>query len=196
MCTAGRLFAEEGTHTTLERIAEVAGVGVGTIYRRFASIDELVAVVLEEKMASYADRAEEFAAQSSTQPWEAFEGYVRFILEQQTSDLAFSQVILDPSGASRAFQSEIRRAFTATLTIVETAKAAGAVRADLDHSDLLLLIHANAGIVGSLGQAAREASARFGQYMLEAFRDVTAPPLPPPPRAWARASGPGSAGEG
>ena len=81
ICAAGSVFAEHGTAVTLEHIADVAGVGVGTIYRRFPTIDDLVAVVLEEKMRRYADRTEEAAMASVDAPWEAFRDWELFIME-------------------------------------------------------------------------------------------------------------------
>lgn len=42
---AHELFAERGPDVTMEEVARRAGVGVGTIYRRFANKDELFATV-------------------------------------------------------------------------------------------------------------------------------------------------------
>src|SRR6266508_1135616 len=42
---AHALFAERGADVTMEEVARRAGVGVGTIYRRFPSKDHLFAVV-------------------------------------------------------------------------------------------------------------------------------------------------------
>lgn len=39
---ARELFAEEGIDVTLDDVARRAGVGVGTVYRRFASKEELI----------------------------------------------------------------------------------------------------------------------------------------------------------
>jgi AcrR family transcriptional regulator len=183
---AASVFAAEGTAVTLERIAGVAGVGVGTIYRRFASVAELVAVVLEEKMRAYADRTEQAAADASERPREAFRDYVMFLLEQQATDLAFSDVVLAPRGASDAFQAEKVRAFRASVQLVERARAAGAIRADFDHSDLLLLQHANAGLLRGAQRESPLAWRRFGEYMLESFRRP-GDPLTPPSKLWTRA---------
>lgn len=186
ICAAGTVFAEEGTGVTLERIAAAAGVGVGTIYRRFASVDELVAVVLEEKMGRYADRTEAAAEQSVEQPWEAFRDWVLFILEQQATDLAFSDVLLAGDSASELFQSEVLRALRASMHLVKRARAAGAIRADFDHSDFLLLQHANAGLVRGTHRSAPDAWRRFGDYMLQGFRNDSGP-LAAPPAPWLRA---------
>jgi AcrR family transcriptional regulator len=188
LCAAATLFADEGTDVTLERIASIAGVGVGTIYRRFSSVEEVVAVVLEGKMASYADRTEEAAERATTEPWEAFSEYVLAILELQADDLAFSDVILSPGLGSERFRQQTRRALAASHRLVERVRDAGAVRPDFDHSDLYLLLNANAGLVRQTRRSSPEAWKRFGQYMLQAFRHTDdSVPLTPPSEVWSRA---------
>lgn len=187
ICAASKVFATEGTGVTLEHIADVAGVGVGTIYRRFPTIDDLVAVVMEAKIARYADRAEQAATYAETDPAAAFEDYIFFILEQQATDLAFSELILRPRGATDLFRSEIGRALDASILLVDHAKTAGAIREDFDHSDLYLMLNANAGIVRGMGHTAPDSWRRFGQYMLQSFRNP-GPALPAPPAGWERAA--------
>lgn len=186
ICAAGSVLAEQGTAVTLEHIADVAGVGVGTIYRRFSSVDELVAVVLEEKMRRYADRTEVAADRARSEPWEAFSEWVLFILEQQATDLAFSEVILSAGAGSELFQSEVRRALRASIHLVNRARSVGAIRADFDHSDLLMMQHANAGLVSGTRLIAPGAWRRFGDYTLQSFRSANGP-LAPPPTAWVQA---------
>jgi len=48
---ARELFAERGVDVTMEEVARHAGVGVGTIYRRFPSKDQLFAAVSHEACA-------------------------------------------------------------------------------------------------------------------------------------------------
>lgn len=187
ICAAGSVFATEGTAVTLEHIAAVAGVGTGTIYRRFASIDELIAVVLEEKMRLYADRTEAAASRAQSEPREAFREWVMFLLEQQATDRAFSEVILSADEGSALFQVEVRRAFRASVVLVNRAKAAGAIRPDFDHSDLLLLQHANAGVIRGTHRTAPDAWRRLADYMLQSFESAGTA-LAPPPTAWSRAA--------
>ncbi|WP_449373122.1 TetR/AcrR family transcriptional regulator [Arthrobacter psychrolactophilus] len=186
ICAAGSVFAKEGTSVTLERIAAEAGVGVGTIYRRFASVTELVAVVLEEKMRRYADRTEEAAARAAEEPWQAFCDAVLFMLEQQATDLAFSDVIIAGGSVSDLFDAEVRRALRASIQLVNQARKAGVIRPDFDHSDLLMIQHANAGLVRGTHRTAPEAWRRFADYMLQSFRN-SGGPLSDPPDAWLRA---------
>lgn len=185
LCAAGSLLAQEGSDVTLERIAAVAGVGVGTIYRRFSSVEELMGVVLEEKMRLYAERTEQAAEQAESEPWEAFRGWVMFILEQQATDAAFSEVLLSGRSGSELFRAEKARAFTASVRLVERTRAAGEIRSDFDHSDLLMLQHA-AGGLQRVQRSAPLAWKRLGEYMLQAFRHPGDEPLTPPSKVWTR----------
>lgn len=187
ICAAGSVLAEEGSNVTLEHIAEVAGVGVGTIYRRFGSIEDLVSVVLEEKMRRYADRSEEAAELAKEQPWEAFRDYVLFILEQQATDLAFSEVVAAPQGVSTLFQKENLRALQASIKLVERARDANAIRAEFHHSDLFLLTNATRGILQGTQKIAPLGWKRFAEYMLDAFRRPGDGTLTPPSKIWTRA---------
>lgn len=186
ICAAATVFAEEGTAVTLEHIAEAAGVGTGTVYRRFSSVHELLEEVLEEKMGRYADRTERAAEQALTEPWEAFRDWVMFILEQQATDHGFSDVILSQSGGSTLFDAELSRAFRASVLLVQRTRRAGAIRPDFHHSDLYMLQHANAGLLHGTQAAAPDAWRRFADYMLQAFRDASTGPLTPPAEAWTR----------
>ena len=186
ICAAESVLAQEGSDVTLEHIAGVAGVGVGTIYRRFSSVEELMGVVLEEKMRRYAERTEQAAQQALTEPWEAFRDYVMFLLEQQATDAAFSDVLLSSRGGTELFRDEFTRAFEASVHLVERARDAGAIRADFHHSDLLMLQHATRGLLRETQRVAPLAWKRFGEYMLQAFRDAGDQPLTPPSKIWTR----------
>src|SRR3954466_3762551 len=70
---AAELFAEKGLAVGLDEIARRAGVGVGTAYRRFASKDELVEALFEERIAQVAQLAED--ALEADDPWEGFAGF-------------------------------------------------------------------------------------------------------------------------
>ncbi|MET8427602.1 helix-turn-helix domain-containing protein [Nocardia sp. NPDC004860] len=61
LSAADRLFAERGIDVTLDDVAHAAGVGVGTVYRRFANKSELVAEILDRYVAQLEANAVEAA---------------------------------------------------------------------------------------------------------------------------------------
>ena len=85
------LMAEHGLEAPLEEIANRAGVGIATLYRRFPAREQLVAAALVEKVVQYADIADE--ALGMADPWAGFAGYVQRICELQAADRGLSDLL-------------------------------------------------------------------------------------------------------
>lgn len=175
LTAAAGAFARDGSDISMDEVARLAGVGVGTVYRRFPTKDALLDALCEQRMTEYAEFAEMSAARAVDDPWPAFLAYVEFLTEQQAQDLAFSEVLRNPARGSPAFRDLHRRALRAEMKLVRRAVTAGVVRADLHHSDLLLLIDANHGVLVAHRHAARSsdarrASRRLVALMLDSFR--------------------------
>src|SRR3954471_4942828 len=77
VAAAGTAFAELGLDVPMEDIARRAGVGVGTLYRRYPTRADLIAAAFEVKMAAYAEAAAD--ALADPDPWHGFCGYVERI---------------------------------------------------------------------------------------------------------------------
>ncbi|WP_304944878.1 TetR/AcrR family transcriptional regulator [Streptacidiphilus sp. ASG 303] len=72
---AREVFGELGYGAPMEEVARRAGVGVGTVYRRFPSKDALVRRIAAEEVAWLTARARE-ALHGGSDPWEALAGYL------------------------------------------------------------------------------------------------------------------------
>jgi AcrR family transcriptional regulator len=59
---AARAFTREGADASLKAIARDAGVGIGTLYRRFPTRDDLIEATYRNETAQLADRAETLLA--------------------------------------------------------------------------------------------------------------------------------------
>jgi AcrR family transcriptional regulator len=124
VAAAQRLFTAGGTDVPLEAVAKEAGVGVGTLYRHFATREALVeAVYLSE-----VDRLHEGAAEllASHPPEEALERWL---------DL-FVQYAVTKRGLVDALRSIIESG--GNIKSQSRAKIVDAVRSDLDPDDVLL----------------------------------------------------------
>ncbi len=52
---ARAVFAEEGLDASVAEVAERAGVGTATIFRRFPTKDDLIAAILEQELGAVVD---------------------------------------------------------------------------------------------------------------------------------------------
>src|ERR1700709_2058318 len=84
LAAAGEVFAERGLEVTLDDIAHHAGVGVGTVYRRFRDKEELIDALFDERMDAVLTVAEQALAVDD--PWLGLEGFFVSILELQAVD--------------------------------------------------------------------------------------------------------------
>ena len=163
------MLGESGADACMEEIAARAGVGVGTVYRRFASkdalIDELLELALEEIVSS-AERALarpdghglEELLHALGQSFEDHARYASLLLARHTDDAAAHRI----------------RAAIDELTA--RARAAGTVNPAITGGDILVLIWAMRGLV----QAAPEAWPRFLDIQLAGLR-ATGPLSSTPP---------------
>src|SRR5437660_11702626 len=89
---ARELFAERGLAVTLDDIAAHAGLGVGTVYRRFRSRDELIDALFEERLQDIMALADEvFAADDA---WQGLVTFVERMAELQAADRGLKEVVL------------------------------------------------------------------------------------------------------
>jgi len=135
--TARRCFAERGLSVTLNDIAHEAGVGVGTVYRRFADKDALVEALLAAKFEAMNDAASRAAQE--TDPREALRVYLMGVFEFRARDRALADAIVRAGTARPAVVEERDRLESQVNAIIDRAHAAGVVRAGFAWSDLPML---------------------------------------------------------
>jgi len=179
VAVARDVFAEQGLAAPLETIAARAGVGIATLYRRFPTREKLVAAALTEKVAEYAEAAE--AALAVADPWVGFAGFVQRICELQADDRGLSDLLSMTLSADEQVEQLRRTANDRVVTLIERAKAGGALREDFAGEDLVLLLIATAAVMHVTRADAPGAWRRFVALALDAFRRQDSPGLPGPP---------------
>jgi AcrR family transcriptional regulator len=176
---ARAVFAERGLDVPLEEIAQRAGVGIATLYRRFPTRDDLIAASFECKMAEYAAAARE--ALLAPTGWEGFCGYVERICAMQAADRGLQDVLTLTFPTAKALEVQRSRAFEDVAEVIRRAKADGALRPDFVRQDLVLLLMANAGVIHGTRDGAPDAWKRVVALILEGCRADRAQPLPEAP---------------
>ncbi|WP_374572660.1 TetR/AcrR family transcriptional regulator [Phenylobacterium sp.] len=136
---AKRIFARSGVDAPVREIAAEAGVGLGTLYRRFPKRSDLVAAVFRREVDACAADAATLAAEQA--PGEALASwlmrYTQFIATKQ--GLAAALHSGDP--AFDELPAYFRARFEPVLkSLLEAAAAAHAVRDDIAAYDLLRAI--------------------------------------------------------
>jgi AcrR family transcriptional regulator len=167
---AREVLAAHGSEASVDEIARVAGVGVGTVYRRFPTKEELVSAVLQDRVETLIERIEH--ASAAGDPWEAFAGAVHAFAERIGSDRALLQTVqLAPSDPLR------RRVRDALRPALERAQAAGVVRRDVVVEDIPVLAGVAARLPAWRLERQPQLWERYLDVVLDGLRPASATPL-------------------
>jgi AcrR family transcriptional regulator len=171
---ARELFAEQGGGVTLNDVAHHAGVGVGTVYRRFPDKAQLIEELFEQQVGELVALMEEAA--EDPDPWRGLTGFIRRNLELQTRDRALREIIMGtPEGARRVDQIRSRM-FPIGGRLVQRAKDAGALRADFQPPDFPILIMMLTAVVDAARDVEPELWRRYLEFVLQGLRADPGPP--------------------
>jgi AcrR family transcriptional regulator len=179
--TARLLFAERGLGVSLDEIARQAGVGVGTIYRRFPDKEQLIDALFEDRLGEVL--AAVTASLEIADPWEAMSQFLERSLELQVEDRGLKELLLGTTTAHARIEQGRRRIQPLVQALLERAQRAGVVREDLTVADLMLLQHAIGEAAEYTREVAPEAWRRIMLIALDGLRpDRRRPsPMPAPP---------------
>ncbi|MEV0973257.1 TetR/AcrR family transcriptional regulator [Microtetraspora glauca] len=180
VAAARELLVEQGADVPLEDVARRAGVGIGTLYRRFPDRDALLRAVFEEGLRRMADLAET-AWREEPDAWHALCRFLRACTELRLGVLSAK---LEPHLHQRLRAGpglhEIRQQVIASvLRMTEQAQAEGALRDDIGPGDIALLMTLHVYTPPSMSD--EQAMARVVEIMLNGLRADAGSPLPGPP---------------
>ncbi|MEU3230561.1 TetR/AcrR family transcriptional regulator [Nocardiopsis alba] len=132
---ARRVFSRDGAHASVSSIAEAAGVGVGTLYRRYESktaLFERLLVLANEQWADAVSRAH-----SAADPWTGLSTLVVESIEYGQGTLsALGRLVHVPA----RLNALMTRADEEFHELIDRAHADGGLAADVTAADVLLLI--------------------------------------------------------
>ena len=175
LAAAGELFAERGVDVSIDDIAAAAGVGVGTVYRRFADRDALIEALFEAKMAAIVQIARD--ALEVEDPWEAFTTVLWQGAETMAGDRALSEVFASIPGATEAVMPTVAGLTETMSELIRRAQAAGALRGDLIVDDIPMVM-CGIGSATKKEHRCSEAWRRHLSLVLDGMRAPGSGPLP------------------
>jgi len=150
---AQRMFALRGADCSFEDIAREAGVGVGTVYRRFPDRRTLIEAILEQRVADVDGAAT--AALTLEEPWAAAELFVGSVARMQLEDRGLRGLLHDHIFVSAGLALLRQRLTPAADTLAARLRDHGAAREDLTGQDLLVLIRMLGSLTPDLAQDMR-----------------------------------------
>ena len=135
LTAAARVFAEEGLHAHLERVAKAAGVGSATLYRNFPTREALIEAAYRNEVARLCEAVPELLA--AEPPFEALRAWTRLFLDYVSAKLGMAEVLRalaasgeNPYGRSREMIEG------AVAALMEACLAEGAIRDDVGPGDM------------------------------------------------------------
>jgi AcrR family transcriptional regulator len=165
---AAKVFASQGLDAGVEEIARAAGVGVGTLYRRFptkeALIAELVRDMLETMSALAAEAMEAPGGGGLEQFLEASSGYQaahRGCLPRLWNTAPNNEQLL-----------QVRQRIAAMLT---EAKRHGRVREELTNTDITMVMWSIRGVIETTREVVPDAWRRHLSILVAGLRPSSDP---------------------
>jgi AcrR family transcriptional regulator len=177
---ATEVFHERGLDVSLDEIARHAGVGVGTVYRRFRTKEELVEALFMSRLdqvAAIADQAFE-----ASDPWSGLVSFMERMAEIMAGDLGLRQILMFATYGRDLVAVARERNAPLVERLVERAQAAGQLRSDLRQTDIVFIVF----VLTEAAQLAQAASPgiwrRYLALILDGMRPARAgvTPLPVP----------------
>jgi AcrR family transcriptional regulator len=180
---AREVFITQGFDAPVSAVAERAGVGMGSLYRRYRTKEELLQRLCADSMQRLAETAR--AGLAIDDPWQ---GLAHYIVECARFGFGALAPLAGTIDVTPQIQQAAERAQQSIDELITRAQDAGALRADVTAMDIHLLIgrFSRPGPAPSR-RAEEEARARLLAIVLDGLRTHDTGPLPgtpPDPRQY------------
>ncbi|GAA3387761.1 TetR/AcrR family transcriptional regulator [Cryptosporangium minutisporangium] len=175
LAAAREVFAARGVDVTLDDIAHHAGLGVGTVYRRYPSREHLVEALFDEQL----DRMVTLAQDAARHP-DAWTGLTEFFadsIELLAADRGLRDVLFSRVYGHQRVAKARDRIGPAVDALISRCQQAGVVRPDVTGTDMPLVQFMTAALLEYTEYAAPGLWRRYLTILLDGLRpDAT--PLP------------------
>jgi AcrR family transcriptional regulator len=131
---AAAVFAASGVDAPIKEIADRAGVGVGTVYRRFPKRSDLIVAVFRREVDACAGAADIFAAEY--EPFEALTGWIQRYLDLIMTKRGLAAALHSGEPAYESLPGYFEERLVPSLQGLLEA-AGSTIRADISAKELL-----------------------------------------------------------
>jgi AcrR family transcriptional regulator len=166
---ATEVFNERGLEVSLDDVARHAWVGVGTVYRRFPSKEDLVEALFVARIESVAALAEQ--AGQAADPWSGLVTFMTKAAEMLAGDVGLRQLLMFATYGRDGVSYARQRNLPLVARLVKRAQDSGQLRPDLQPTDIPFIIF----MLTDSTQFAREASPEIWRRYLSLLLDGLRP---------------------
>jgi AcrR family transcriptional regulator len=168
LAAAADVFTERGLDATLDEVARAAGVGVGTVYRRFPDKESLVSELFRDRIDALVTVAEESCAVPD--PWQGLVTYLEFAAAAMAGDLGLRQLMMFGT-YDRDQVCYARDRMRPVLTrLVERAQASGDLRQDFRATDVKMIAFMLASLAEYAASVTPEVWRRYLAMLVDGLR--------------------------
>jgi AcrR family transcriptional regulator len=168
IAAAREVFAARGLNASLDDVARHAGVGVGTVYRRFPSKEALLEVALDERLEEHVRAAE--AALAAPTGWDGLIQFLRRAAEMQAADRGLRDLVLGADLHARHKARARDRIEPLVRQLVDRAHGEGSLRPDVTVEDLPLLLMMVTEVAHHSHTVRPDVYARYLQLLIDGLR--------------------------
>jgi AcrR family transcriptional regulator len=165
----------------ISAVAKHAGVGIGALYRRYSTKEELLRKLCADGLERYIAAAEAALADPGD-AWTAFAEFMRRIVDADTHSLTLR--LAGTFTPTEEMYRQAERAQELNLRLFERAQTAGAVRADLAVDDLSFMFEQLASVRARNEERTRQLRHRYLALLLDALHTRSNAQLPGPAPNW------------
>src|SRR3984957_10761885 len=180
LAAAADVFSERGLDATLDEVARAAGVGVGTVYRRFPDKAALVAALFRERIDNLVTVAED--ACTAADPWQAVVSYLEYAAAAMAGDTGLRQLMMSGTYDRDQVCYARDRMRPVIGKLVERAQASGDLRRDFEATDVKMIAFMLASLAEYASAVTPDVWRRYLAMLVDGLRPSRgeASPLPVP----------------
>lgn len=131
------LFATRGLDATLNDVAHHGGIGVGTVYRRFPTKEELFEAIFEDaidEVAALADTGLKF-----DDSWQGFAWFIEHMCQLTATDRGLREILYGKGGCGNRVDAARTRLVPKIAKLVERTQKDGHLRSGISDTDMPIL---------------------------------------------------------
>jgi AcrR family transcriptional regulator len=162
----------------VSEVAERAGVGISSLYRRYRSKEDLLRKLCGDGLQLYIEIAQVTVADDGD-PWDSFATFMARIIEADVH--ALTRSLAGRFRPTEELDRASRLADELNREIIERAQAAGVLREDVHPDDLTFVLEQVAGIHGPTPERTTQLRARYLTVQLDGLHAPGRTQLPGPP---------------